>query len=157
MILPLDFEAYKSSENVPDQRFHVGSLCGYNLKGYSGAKSVTTLEILPPPPPTRDYTSNPWPKWPHVWRVDYGYEEVKLHFGRDPRNFNVVTKEFVGNKEDKVTVLCDLLSGFHENPPHSALAFSPPLTLVLGMLIRVCPIVTQSSFNRSYQNLPLAP
>ncbi|VEL17354.1 unnamed protein product [Protopolystoma xenopodis] len=42
------------------------------------------------------------------------------------------------------------LSGIHENPPHSTLAFSPPFTLVLGMLMRVCHIVTQSSFYRSY-------
>ncbi|VEL37758.1 unnamed protein product [Protopolystoma xenopodis] len=48
-----------------------------------------------------------------------------------------------------------LLSGSHENPPHSTLA-SPPFNLVLEMLIRVCHIVTQSSFYRFYQSLLLA-
>ncbi|VEL23572.1 unnamed protein product [Protopolystoma xenopodis] len=37
------------------------------------------------------------------------------------------------------------------------MAFSSPFTLVLGMLTRVCHIVTQSSFPRSYQSLPFAP
>ncbi|VEL26703.1 unnamed protein product [Protopolystoma xenopodis] len=51
---------------------------------------------------------------------------------------------------------CALLSGCHGNSPHSTLAFSP-FTPVLGMRIRVCPIVTPSSCHRSSQSLPLAP
>ncbi|VEL07019.1 unnamed protein product [Protopolystoma xenopodis] len=57
---------------------------------------------------------------------------------------------------NETKVWCVLLSGFHENPPHSTLAFSPPFTLVLGMLIKVYHIVAQSFFPRSYQSLPLA-
>ncbi len=56
-----------------------------------GAKSITTFEILPAPPPTRD-DSNPWPTWPKILRVDYGHEEVKLRFGKDPRVFNIMSK-----------------------------------------------------------------
>jgi len=49
-----------------------------------GAKSITTFEILPEPPLKRA-EDNPWPQWPKVFRVDYGHEEVKLKWGKDPR------------------------------------------------------------------------
>ena len=58
---------------------------------WQGAKSITTFEILPEPPSTRA-ESNPWPTWPKILRVDYGHEEVKLRFGRDPRVFNIMSK-----------------------------------------------------------------
>ncbi|KAG1666594.1 putative glutamate synthase [NADPH] [Nymphon striatum] len=67
-----------------------------------GAKSITSFEILPQPPPERD-TENPWPEWPKVFKVDYGHEEVKLRFGNDPRQFNVMSKEFTGNEAGEVT------------------------------------------------------
>ncbi|VDP75644.1 unnamed protein product [Echinostoma caproni] len=67
-----------------------------------GAKSVHTLEILPPPPPHRDEEENPWPEWPRVWRAEYGHAEVALRFGRDPRQFNTVTKEFLDNGSGSV-------------------------------------------------------
>lgn len=56
-----------------------------------GAKSITTFEILPRPPPERA-EDNPWPQWPRIFRVDYGHEEVQLRFGRDPRIFNIMSK-----------------------------------------------------------------
>lgn len=43
----------------------------------------------------RDPASNPWPQWPLIFRTDYGHEEVTLHYGRDPRNFSIATKEFL--------------------------------------------------------------
>lgn len=60
-----------------------------------GAKSITTFEILPEPPQKRA-EDNPWPQWPKVFRVDYGHEEVKLKWGKDPRQYSTTTKEFVG-------------------------------------------------------------
>ncbi|XP_043646379.1 glutamate synthase [NADH], amyloplastic isoform X1 [Drosophila teissieri] len=60
-----------------------------------GAKSITTFEILPEPPQKRA-EDNPWPQWPKVFRVDYGHEEVKLKWGKDPRQYCTTTKEFVG-------------------------------------------------------------
>ena len=56
-----------------------------------GAKSVTSFEILPPPPKTRG-PSNPWPLFPRVFKMDYGHEEVDVKFGRDPRIFNICSK-----------------------------------------------------------------
>lgn len=32
-----------------------------------GAKSITTFEIMPEPPESRD-KSNPWPQWPKIFR-----------------------------------------------------------------------------------------
>nr|XP_027206472.1 putative glutamate synthase [NADPH] [Penaeus vannamei] len=67
-----------------------------------GAKSITTFEILPQPPPSRG-RDNPWPTYPRVFKVDYGHEEVKLKFGRDPREYNTLTKEFLDDGNGKVS------------------------------------------------------
>ncbi|XP_056015239.1 uncharacterized protein LOC125673905 isoform X2 [Ostrea edulis] len=66
-----------------------------------GAKSITSFEILPPPPPTRA-SSNPWPTWPRVFKLDYGHEEVKLKYGKDPRIFNIKSTEFVDDGQGNV-------------------------------------------------------
>lgn len=60
-----------------------------------GAKSITTFEILPEPPQKRAH-DNPWPQWPKVFRVDYGHEEVRVKFGKDPRQYCTTVKEFIG-------------------------------------------------------------
>lgn len=59
-----------------------------------GAKSVTSFEILPEPPKSRG-RDNPWPQYPRVFKLDYGHEEVKLKFGKDPRLFCILSKEFI--------------------------------------------------------------
>ncbi|OAL26863.1 hypothetical protein AYO20_09896 [Fonsecaea nubica] len=59
-----------------------------------GAKSITNFELLPQPPPERA-RDNPWPQWPRIYRVDYGHTEVKQHYGQDPREYCVMTKDFV--------------------------------------------------------------
>lgn len=61
-----------------------------------GARSITTFEILPPPPTSRA-SDNPWPQWGRVFKVDYGHEEVKIKYGRDPRLYNTMSKEFVSD------------------------------------------------------------
>ncbi|XP_042242518.1 glutamate synthase [NADH], amyloplastic-like isoform X2 [Homarus americanus] len=66
-----------------------------------GAKSITTFEILPQPPPSRG-RDNPWPTFPRVFKVDYGHEEVKVKFGRDPREYSTLTKEFLDDGTGKV-------------------------------------------------------
>ena len=52
---------------------------------------MTSFEILPEPPKERA-EGNPWPTWPKILRVDYGHQEVKLKFGKDPRIFNIMSK-----------------------------------------------------------------
>ncbi|XP_074594378.1 uncharacterized protein LOC141849793 [Brevipalpus obovatus] len=59
-----------------------------------GAKSVIAFEILPQPPPSRD-GENPWPQWPKIFRIDYGHEEVRLTTGKDPRMYQISSKEFL--------------------------------------------------------------
>lgn len=60
-----------------------------------GCSSIENFELLPQPPAERA-EDNPWPLWPLIYRVDYGHEEGKDKFGRDPRDYCVLTKEFVG-------------------------------------------------------------
>lgn len=66
-----------------------------------GAKSVTNFELLPTPPNTRP-KDNPWPQWPRIFRVDYGHSEVAAHYGNDPRQYSILSKEFVDDGEGKV-------------------------------------------------------
>lgn len=62
-----------------------------------GCRSVTQLEILPAPPPTRA-VDNPWPQWPKVYRLDYGQAEATAVLGQDPRHFSRLTRRFVGDE-----------------------------------------------------------
>ena len=66
-----------------------------------GAKSVINFELLPQPPPERA-RDNPWPQWPRIYRVDYGHSEVKTHMGRDPREYCIMSQDFVDDGEGKV-------------------------------------------------------
>jgi glutamate synthase (NADPH/NADH) len=66
-----------------------------------GAKTITTFEILPTPPEKRA-EDNPWPQWPKVFRVDYGHEEVRVKFGKDPRQYSTTAKEFVGDENGNI-------------------------------------------------------
>jgi glutamate synthase (NADPH/NADH) small chain len=69
-----------------------------------GARSVTQLEILPRPPDERA-PDNPWPQWPKTLKTDYGQEEAKALWGRDPRDFAVLTKRFVDDGAGNVKAL----------------------------------------------------
>jgi glutamate synthase (NADPH/NADH) small chain len=69
-----------------------------------GCRSLTQLEILPRPPAERA-SDNPWPEWPRIFRVDYGQEEAAALFGRDPREFAVTTKRFLGDASGHVRAL----------------------------------------------------
>ncbi|KAH6918723.1 NADPH-dependent glutamate synthase [Coprinopsis sp. MPI-PUGE-AT-0042] len=66
-----------------------------------GAKSVVNFELLPKPPNARG-RDNPWPQWPRIFRTDYGHTEVAAHFGRDPREFCISTKDFVVDEEGQL-------------------------------------------------------
>ncbi|KAI9816365.1 MAG: glutamate synthase [NADH] [Thelocarpon impressellum] len=66
-----------------------------------GAKTVTNFELLPQPPAERA-GDNPWPTWPRIYRIDYGHSEVKQHHGKDPREYCVMSKEFVDDGEGRV-------------------------------------------------------
>ncbi len=59
-----------------------------------GCRSLVNFELLPKPPEERA-DDNPWPEWPRVFRVDYGHEESSAKFGRDPREYQILSKEFL--------------------------------------------------------------
>ena len=65
-------------------------------------KSLVNFEITPKPPTVRA-DSNPWPKWPVIFRVDYGHEEAAARYGEDPRTYSISGKEFV--RDDKGRLL----------------------------------------------------
>jgi len=66
-----------------------------------GCKSVVNFELMPTPPEARA-ENNPWPAWPHIYRVDYGHEEAAKVQGEDPRVYCVLSKGFTG-ADGKVT------------------------------------------------------
>jgi glutamate synthase (NADPH/NADH) small chain len=59
-----------------------------------GAKSVVNFELMAQPPIERA-TDNPWPLWPLIYRVDYGHAEAQVVFGKDPRQYQLMTKAFI--------------------------------------------------------------
>ena len=69
-----------------------------------GCRSVTQLEIMPRPPDERA-PDNPWPEWPKVYNMDYGQEEAKEVFGKDPRRYLTATKKFLGDEDGNLRAL----------------------------------------------------
>lgn len=56
--------------------------------------SLTNFELLGKPPIDRA-PDNPWPLWPRIYRQDYGHEEAATVFGKDPRQYSILSKEFI--------------------------------------------------------------
>ncbi|HEC28520.1 MAG TPA: glutamate synthase subunit beta [Gammaproteobacteria bacterium] len=69
-----------------------------------GCKSVVNFELMPKPPAQRA-EDNPWPAWPHIFRVDYGHQEARLRQGEDPRAYCVLSKAFISDADGNVTGL----------------------------------------------------
>lgn len=67
-----------------------------------GCNSVTNFELLPKPPPSRAL-DNPWPQWPKLYKMDYAHEEEHHFRGEDPRVYQVLTKQFMGDSDGKLT------------------------------------------------------
>ena len=63
-----------------------------------GAKSVTSLEIMPKPPGART-ADNPWPEWPRIYRIASAHEEG------GKRLYAVSTKRFVDDGNGHVRAL----------------------------------------------------
>ena len=57
-----------------------------------GAKSVTQIEIMPKPPPTRS-PSTPWPLWPYELRTSSSHQEGCT------RRWNLNSLKFIGNNQ----------------------------------------------------------
>ena len=69
-----------------------------------GAKSLVNFELMSQPPVDRS-ENNPWPQWPTIFRVEYGHEEVKSVFGKDPRHYQLLTKAFIKDDNGNVSGL----------------------------------------------------
>ena len=85
-----------------------------------GCKSLVQFEILPKPPLERA-PDNPWPQWPKVYKLDYGQEEAAAKFGKDPREYSLLTKKFVGDEAGHVkelhTIQVEWVAGNNGSPP----------------------------------------
>jgi NAD(P)H-dependent glutamate synthase small subunit len=66
-----------------------------------GCASVTNFELLDRPPNERA-GNNPWPEWPRVYRLDYSHQEAAAKFGSDPREYHILTKEFIDDGHGNV-------------------------------------------------------
>ncbi|CAN0566333.1 unnamed protein product, partial [Ectocarpus sp. 12 AP-2014] len=64
-------------------------------------RSMVNFELLPQPPDSRA-PGNPWPQWPKIFGIDYGHGEVRAVFGEDPRQYSVMTKEFLSDDDGNV-------------------------------------------------------
>ena len=67
-----------------------------------GAKNVVNFELMPQPPEDRA-ADNPWPLWPKIFRVDYGHAESARKFGKDPREYCLLSKGFIGDADGNLT------------------------------------------------------
>jgi glutamate synthase (NADPH/NADH) small chain len=63
-----------------------------------GARSVHQLELMPMPPETRA-ADNPWPQWPHIFRISPAHEEG------GERLYSVSTQQFLGDRKGRVRAL----------------------------------------------------
>jgi glutamate synthase (NADPH/NADH) small chain len=61
-----------------------------------GCRSLVQFEIMAEPPLKRP-PDNPWPQWPKIYKMDYGQEEAAAVYGRDPREYAIMTKRFEGD------------------------------------------------------------
>jgi glutamate synthase (NADPH/NADH) small chain len=55
--------------------------------------------------PEQRTEQNPWPQHPNVFSVDYAYEEAEDVLGKDPREYYVETKKFIGDEANHVSNL----------------------------------------------------
>lgn len=69
-----------------------------------GCKTIRQLEIMPCLPISR-LPNNPWPEFPRIFKTDYGQEEAMTLFKTDPRQYCVMSKELIGNKDETLTSL----------------------------------------------------
>ena len=66
-----------------------------------GCRSLVNFELLPRPPVARA-PDNPWPEWPLILRTSYGHEEAIVRDGKDPRQYCVLSQEFIDDGQGQV-------------------------------------------------------
>ena len=66
-------------------------------------------------PPLSRAPDNPWPQWPKVYKLDYGQEEALGIFGDDPRTYQIMTKEFVGDENGRLQAVRTIQIAWRSN------------------------------------------
>jgi glutamate synthase (NADPH/NADH) small chain len=66
-----------------------------------GCKSLVQFEIADKPP-DKVLTHEAWLARARTFHTDYGQEEAIAAFGSDPRQYNILTKRFVGDESDNL-------------------------------------------------------
>ena len=69
-----------------------------------GAEKITQIEIMDKPPVYRGET-NPWPQYPLVLKISTSHKEAEGKYGNDPREWNILTKEFLNDGNGNVSGL----------------------------------------------------
>lgn len=78
-----------------------------------GAKSITRFERSPKRPLQRS-KDNPWPLQADIFTTDYGLEEAIAVYGKDPREYQKMTKKFLGKDKIESVEACDLKREFKD-------------------------------------------
>ncbi|TVR54987.1 MAG: glutamate synthase subunit beta [Spirochaetaceae bacterium] len=66
-----------------------------------GCRSLRNFELLSKPSPSRT-AEYPWPTYPRLLKMDYGHVEAAEKFGGDPREYSILTKEFISDDNGHV-------------------------------------------------------
>ena len=98
------------------------------------AANITQIEIMPRPPQSRTI-ANPWPQWPMIFRSSSAHKEGGI------RDYNILSKQFLGDKKGNVVGLnClritnDKNSGGIKEVPGSEFSLKADLVLLaMGFL-----------------------
>ncbi|EHA4726119.1 glutamate synthase subunit beta [Campylobacter jejuni] len=78
-----------------------------------GAKSIVRFERSPKRPLQRSQ-NNPWPLKADIFTTDYGLEEAIAVYGKDPREYQKMTKKFLGKTHVEGVEANDLKREFKE-------------------------------------------
>ena len=79
-----------------------------------GCRSVVQLEMMPKLPDQRT-EDNPFPQYPRVCKTDYGQEEASALFGHDPRVYCTTVKEFIKDKNGRLSAVKTVKLEFAED------------------------------------------
>lgn len=66
-----------------------------------GCSAMVNFEVLPKPSDERT-PETPWPTYPRLYKQDYGHVESNFRFEKDPREYSILTKEFIGDESGNV-------------------------------------------------------
>ena len=80
-----------------------------------GCVSLKNFELLPRPASTRT-DEYPWPTYPRLLKMDYGHTEAAEKFDGDPREYSILTKEFVSDDKGHVRAVRTVRVAWKKEP-----------------------------------------